>query len=207
MSSPPPPRPSSHRAGSPRWHGAGRPRRNGPGGLAAAALSRRALPPLAAVTAVVGVIALLLVLNNRPSPPGPAPGAVAENPASAHISTAPPVAPSAAVSAPPVSEPPATQSPAPVEAPRLPVTVLNNSRIAHLAARVAADLRAHGWPVRSTGNFTGRVKTTTIYFGPGQRASAQRLAREFGQVRRVERRFRGLPGSGLTLVVTRDWSS
>jgi hypothetical protein len=89
----------------------------------------------------------------------------------------------------------------------LPVTVLNNSRIFHLAARVTADLRAHGWPVRKTGNFTGRVTSTTIYYAPGQRASARRLAREFSQIRRIEPRFAGLPGHGLTLVVTRDWSS
>jgi hypothetical protein len=87
------------------------------------------------------------------------------------------------------------------------VTVLNNSRHQHLAADVAAQLAAHGWPIRKTGNFTGRIIATTVYYSSGQRASAQRLAREFHQIRRVEPRFRGLPGSGLTLVVTRDWSA
>src|SRR5205814_5435237 len=130
---------------------------------------------------VVAVIALLLILNNRPTPAGPAPGAVAEKPASARISDSPTPTLSTAPAAPPVSEPPATQTPAsqaPATAAVLPVTVLNNSRISHLASRVAADLRAHGWPVRKTGNFTGRIRTTTIYYAPGQRASAQRLARE-----------------------------
>ena len=177
------------------------------------ALVRRALPPLAAVTAVVGVIVALLILNNRPTPSGPAPGAVAEKPASARItdspspavsaSPSPAVSPSAAV--PPAAEPPATQTPA--AAHKLPVTVLNNSRISHLAARVAADLRAKGWPVRKTGNFTGRIKSTTIYYARGQRAAAVTLARAFHQIQRVEPRFAGLPGHGLTLVVTRDWSS
>ena len=176
------------------------------------ALVRRALPPLAAVTAVVGVIAVLLVLNNRPSPGGPAPGAVAEKPASARISESPSPFPSVSTTAaappaaaPPAAEPPATQTPA--AAAKLPVTVLNNSRISHLAARVAADLRAHGWPVRKTGNFTGRVRATTVYYAPGQRAAAVALSRVFHQVRRVAPRFAGLPGHGLTLVVTRDWSS
>ena len=77
----------------------------------------------------------------------------------------------------------------------------------HLAAQVAAQLSAHGWPIRKTGNFTGRIVATTAYYAPGERAAAERLAREFSQIRRVEPRFRGLPGTGLTLVVTRDWSS
>jgi hypothetical protein len=166
------------------------------------------------VTAVVAVVVLLLVLNSRPTPPGPGPGAVAEQPASSRTtpsttpsSTAPTTAAASTRSAPPVSEPPATQTPAQTEAARLPVTVLNNSRVHHLASRVAAQLAAHGWSIRKTGNFTGRVIATTAYYGPGQRAAAERLAHEFGQIRRVEPRFRGLPGSGLTLVVTRDWSA
>lgn len=105
-----------------------------------------------------------------------------------------------------MSQPPATQPPAQTQAARLPVTVLNNSRRQHLAADVAAQLAAHGWPIRRVGNFTGRIIATTAYYGPGQRASAERLAREFHQIRRVEPRFRGLPGTGLTLVLTRDWS-
>ena len=174
---------------------------------------RRALPSLAAVTSVVAVIVLLLVLNTRPSAGGRWPGAVAEKPASSRISTSPTPSPtpspsvSPSTAAPPVSEPPATQTPAQTEAARLPVTVLNNSRISHLAARVAADLAARGWPVRKTGNFTGRIRSTTVYYDKGQRAAAQRLAHEFSQIRRVEPRFAGLPGRGLTLVVTRDWSS
>ena len=106
-----------------------------------------------------------------------------------------------------MSEPPATQTPTAVEAAKLPVTVLNNSRRQHLAARVAGELAAKGWPIRKTGNFTGRIKATTIYYDPGQRAAAERVAREFGQIRRVEPRFHGLPGHGLTLVVTRDWGT
>ena len=172
------------------------------------------MPALTAVAAVVAVIVVLLVLNNRPSPSGPAPGAVTERPASARITESPtpttspsPSSSRSSVAAPPATEPPATQSAAPTAAALLPVTVLNNSRISHLAARVAADLRAHGWPVRKTGNFTGRVRATTVYYAPGQRASAERLARAFAQIRRVEPRFAGLPGHGLTLVVTRDWTS
>jgi len=176
---------------------------------------RRTAPPLVAVSAVAVVILLLLVLNSRPTPAGPAPGAVAEPtsvPTSAAL-TSPPIptspapsspssSPASTAAAPPVSQPPATQPPA---VPRLPVTVLNNSRRQGLAAHVATQVRAAGWPVRRTGNFTGRIAETTLYYAPGQRAAARDLAAAMSQIRRVLPRFAGLPGSGLTLVVTRDW--
>ena len=205
MSSPTPPgpaspRPSSHRAPSP-----------------ASQLIRKATPPLAAVTAVVAVIVILLIVNSRPSSSGPAPGAVSEHPASmsstqpasARTSSSPAASPSSTPPAPPVTEPPATQTPtrSATQPAKLPVTVLNNSRLQHLAAHVAAELAAKGWPIRKTGNFTGRIIATTVYYAAGERAAAVRLANQFGQIRRIEPRFRGLPGSGLTLVVTRDWSS
>ena len=110
--------------------------------------------------------------------------------------------PTSSASAPPTTAP----TVAPVAA-RLPLLVLNNSRIHGLATRAAGDLRAAGWTVRGTGNFRGRVAMTTVYYGPGQEAAARRLAAEVPKVRRVAPRFAGLPGSGLTVVVTRDWVS
>lgn len=198
MTAPPSTRPTSHRAATP-----------------AAVITRKLLPPLAAVTAVVLVILLLVVLNSRPTPPGPAPGAVAESanhdttspttPASTPPSPSPTV--SASVAPPPVVQPSATQKPASPVAPAVvPVTVLNNSRRQGLAAHVAAEINSRGWPIRKTGNFTGRIRETTVYYAPGQRAVALRLAHEFGQVKRVLPRFAGLPGTGLTVVVTRDWT-
>ena len=97
------------------------------------------------------------------------------------------------------TRPPVTRS-----ASVLPVTVLNNSRVSGLADRAAARLRAGGWPTPVVGNFTGRVERTSVYWAPGQQASAVRLARQFG-IARVAPRFAGLPGRGLTLVVTRDY--
>lgn len=103
---------------------------------------------------------------------------------------------------------PTATSTAPAQAaPELPLLVLNNSRIHGLATRAAAELRAGGWPVRGTGNFRGRVEMTTVYYAPGEEASARRLVADFPKVRRVAPRFPGLPGSGLTVVVTRDWLS
>jgi hypothetical protein len=88
---------------------------------------------------------------------------------------------------------------------KAPVTVLNNSRRYHLAARAAAQLSGGGWPIAAVGNFTGRIPVSTVYYVPGQEQVAQALARQFPAVARVHPRFRGLPGSGLTLVVTREW--
>ena len=174
---------------------------------------RRLLPPLGAVASVVVVIVLLLFLNSRSSSPGPAPGAVEAPPSSTPATApAPSTSPSASASAsptpvqapspPPVSEPPATTSPVVAKA---PVTVLNNSRRSGLASDVAAQLRAKGWPIAKVGNYRGRIAVTTVYYAAGQLPQARELAREFPQIQRVEPRFEGLPGQGLTLVVTRDW--
>lgn len=115
--------------------------------------------------------------------------------------------PTASPSSEPTSEPTSAPSAPAVEAAKLPLLVLNNSRVNGLATRAASDFRAGGWPVRGTGNFRGRVALTTVYYEPGQEASARRLMREFPKVRRMSPRFAGLPGRGLTVVVTRDWTS
>ena len=85
------------------------------------------------------------------------------------------------------------------------MSVLNNSRRSGLAHEVAAQVAAKGWPVAKVGNFTGRVPVSTLYYAPGQLASAQRLAAAMPPIQRVRPRFSGLPTSGLTLVVTREW--
>ncbi|MCA1711035.1 MAG: LytR C-terminal domain-containing protein [Actinobacteria bacterium] len=91
--------------------------------------------------------------------------------------------------------------------PRLALTVLNNSKRPLLAERAARRFRAGGWPVKLTGNFTGRVTDTTVYYAPGQLRSAQLLQRSFAGLTRVRPRFAGLPGSGLTVVLTRSYDS
>jgi len=188
-------RPTSHRASTP-----------------VADSVRRFLAPLAAVTAVVVVIVLLLVLNGpgHSSGPGPAlqppPAAVTTTPAPVRTTPAPaakkPTHHATPRRTPPVEEPPATATAA---ARKLPVTVLNNSRRTGLAHRAADQLTAGGWPIRQVGNFTGRIPVSTVYYASGQESAARALADQFPAVQRVHPRFRGLPGSGLTLVVTREW--
>jgi hypothetical protein len=105
----------------------------------------------------------------------------------------------------PVVVPPPTAGASPALAPVVPITVLNNSRIQHLAEREAARFEAGGWPVPHKGNYRGGViSATTVYYGPGQLASAQRFAKQFG-IGRVLPRFAGLPGTGVTVVLTRDY--
>lgn len=144
-----------------------------------------------------------------PSEPAQAPGA---------STPAPVIAAPAPASLPP-AQPPQAQPPAParaapaappVAAPQpaslvVPITVLNNSRITGLAARAAEQFERQGWPVRLTGNFTGRIRSTTVYYEAGQEGSARALARDVEGIARVLPRFEGLPGSGLTVVLTRDF--
>ena len=165
---------------------------------------------------MVGGVAALVWMALRESPPLKPPRAQATH-ASVLTQTPTPVVTSRPSPAPRTTTPTATSTatstptsagPASSEtAPVLALLVLNNSRIDGLATRAADDFRAGGWPVRGTGNFRGRVAMTTVYYEPGQEASARRLMREFGKIRRMAPRFAGLPGHGLTVVVTRDYAA
>ena len=168
------------------------------------------VPPLSAVSAIVIVIVLLLVLN-RPGHhstnagpavvPGPSHTTSSPRPTTTSPSATPTVSPTPRRTV-PVTEPSATAKPVVAKA---PVTVLNNSRRSGLAHRAAAQVANGGWSIKYVGNFTGRIAESTVYYAPGQASVAQAFARQFSAVRRVLPRFQGLPGSGLTLVVTREW--
>lgn len=112
---------------------------------------------------------------------------------------APAVVPSVVAVAPPV---PAPAGPAAAE---VPVIVLNNSRIEGLADTAAAVFRRGGWPVARTGNFRGKIPSTTVYYEAGQQAAARAFADRFDEVVRVRPRFATLPARGLVVVVTRDF--
>ena len=171
-----------------------------------------------AAVSVAGVllgIGTLLWLSDNPSDgPGPV---VQEPPAAAapaqelgtqpEAETAPadppapaPVVPSAVVVAPPPAPP---AKPAVAE---VPVIVLNNSRIEGLADTAAEVFRDGGWPVASTGNFRGKIPSTTVYYEAGQEAAARAFAARFDEVVRVRPRFATLPARGLVVVVTRDFT-
>lgn len=89
------------------------------------------------------------------------------------------------------------------------VRVYNNSNIKGLASQAAEDLRASGWNVVQTGNYSeGVIYTTTAYYTPGtnEKAAAEAIGAEFGM--RVEPRFEGIKDSspGVIVIVTKDYS-
>lgn len=91
----------------------------------------------------------------------------------------------------------------------VPVRVYNNSNIRDLAARAAEDLRARGWNVVATGNYSkGIIYTTTAYYRPGttEQAAAREIGDEFGM--RVAERFEGIKdaSAGVIVIVTKDYA-
>ncbi len=174
-----------------------------------------ALLGVAAVALIIGVVSLFGGGDESPpaaegssttSPPAPT---TSESPTSASspsapavttTTTAPPTTSSAVVPPPPVGQQPGVA--------KVPVRVYNNSTITGLAVRAADEVRANGWAVEGTGNYSqGTIPTTTVYFRPGtdEEASAKELA---GVLRaRVEPRFDGIQSSapGIILIVTNDF--
>ncbi|MDT7784447.1 MAG: hypothetical protein QOF58_2866 [Pseudonocardiales bacterium] len=172
-----------------------------------------ALLGVAAVALIIGVVSLFGGGDESP-------------PAAEGSSTTPPVqttsesasAPASTPSAPAATtttNPPATSAsstpPPPVTQPgagKVPVRVYNNSTITGLAVRAADEVRANGWTVEGTGNYSqGTIPTTTVYFRPGtdEEASAKELAAVLRA--RVEARFDGIQSSapGIILIVTNDF--
>lgn len=90
----------------------------------------------------------------------------------------------------------------------VPVRVLNNSKIKGLAAKAASDLKADGWNVTETGNYSaGIIPTTTVYYRPGteEEATARAIGEAFGL--RVQERFEGIKDAspGVIVIVTNDY--
>lgn len=90
------------------------------------------------------------------------------------------------------------------------VTVLNNSAVNGLAARVAALLEAGGWPIADLRNYSEtQVPATTAFFTPGvvaEEAAARAMVAQFPQISGgAAPRFAGLDGTGLTVTAVGDW--
>ena len=178
--------------------------------------------PLVALAAVVALIAGLLLIGGKPNTTAASnstlkPGALTNSGfphrhrhhQAAHATVTPTPA-STPTSAPsrstsPTSHP--SHAAASPGAAMVPVAVLNNSRVSHLAATAASQVAAKGWPISTVGNFTGRLPQTTLFYEPGQHGSARLLAGQFAGIASLEPRPSWLPASGLTLVVTRYWES
>ena len=196
---PPRPRPGDRR----------RPRPSDPPVLVVRAIAGAALSVCAVALGIVGLhwasaapervaavaeqaAATLAAPTESPSPsasPSQSPSSVPAPPGAALRAAAPPVLPAPSVAPPP----------------RVPVTVLNNSRITGLAAQGAARFTAGGWPVAAVGNFRGRIPVTTVYYDPGLETAAREFAATFEGVVRVRPRFEGLPARGVVVVLTREF--
>jgi hypothetical protein len=168
--------------------------------------ARKLWGALLAVAAVLLGIGTFLVLGDDEPKGTPTVALPTTRPSATTAPTkAPSPTPKPTPKATPSATTPATTAPV-VAAPKRPVLVLNNSRIQKLAERSARTFRAGGWTVTDTGNYRGGIiSQTTVYFAPGQQGSAERFAKQFG-IPRVLPRFSGLPGSGLTVVLTRDYA-
>ncbi|MCX2953238.1 LytR C-terminal domain-containing protein [Lentzea sp. NEAU-D7] len=179
-----------------------------------------ALLGVAAVALVIGVVSLFsggssdtppVAEGSSTAPPAATtseqasseqPPASSTTPSSAAVTTTgSPTVPtsSAAVPPPPVTQPGTAKA---------PVRIYNNSTITGLASKASDEVRANGWTVEGTGNYSGgTIPTTTVYFRPGteEEASAKELASVLRA--RVEPRFDGIQSSapGIILIVTNDY--
>ncbi|MGN6598981.1 MAG: LytR C-terminal domain-containing protein [Actinomycetes bacterium] len=78
--------------------------------------------------------------------------------------------------------------------------MLNQTSTSGLAARYASRIRSLGWSVSGTGNFSGGVPSTTVYYPPGMSQQAQALAAALG-VSRVRSAFSVISCSSLTVIL------
>jgi len=73
----------------------------------------------------------------------------------------------------------------PVERSEHGVVVFNNTSISGLAGEVLARVQEIGWKAVAADNWYGTIPATTVYFPPGQRDAAQKLALDLGIQRLV----------------------
>lgn len=174
-----------------------------------------ALLGVAAVALVIGIVSLFGGGSDTPPQAGSSDTQTAPPP----TTTGSPTPPTEVSSPPPGTTtgsptPPTSSStvpPPPVTQPGVPkvsVRVYNNSTITGLANKASDEVRANGWPVAETGNYSsGTIPTTTVYYRPGteEEASAKELAAVLRA--RVEPRFDGIQSSapGIILIVTNDY--
>ena len=152
----------------------------------------------------LGILLLNVLFGQPPRPPTTGIGPVVVAPSTEPATpTADPTAAPSPTDLP--ADPAQDDPPDDPAAERPPLTVLNHSRVTGLAAKAADDFRRGGWEVVEVGNTRYSVAETTVFFAPGQEGAAVALREQFPDVRRSAERPPELPGSGLTVVVTREY--
>jgi hypothetical protein len=92
----------------------------------------------------------------------------------------------------------------------VPVRVYNNSMIKDLAERGGEEIRAAGYDVVQTGNYSqGLIPHSTAYFSPapGEQQIATQLGQDFGL--QVMPRFPGIASAspGVIVILTQDFQA
>jgi hypothetical protein len=86
-------------------------------------------------------------------------------------------------------------------APKAPVAVYNNAGIRGLAAEKADMLQGAGWDVAAVANWYGNIPANTVYYPPGLRPAAHRLAAVLG-VQRLRPAVAPMQLDRLTVIFT-----
>jgi hypothetical protein len=135
-----------------------------------------------------------------------------ETSAQAPVTSSAPASSSAAAPAQESVAPTAEVTPTPVGPVREPITVLNSTSVAGLAADIGDQFTAGGWVVDATGPSPVKdVATTTVYFTEGnsvQQQAAAQLVEQFPDVSGPVPRYFDLPDQptpGLVVVATGNW--
>jgi len=130
--------------------------------------------------------------------------------------TAPTDAPGATATLAPLDvDPPVAETATPAAPVRVPITVLNSTKIDGLAADVSAQMKGAGWKTAKPGGYpNGDVAASTVFFTEGndkQRQAALQLIEQFPKLQGPTPRFFDVPASvdpaGLVVVLAADWES
>ncbi|HEY8294572.1 MAG TPA: LytR C-terminal domain-containing protein [Micrococcaceae bacterium] len=159
---------------------------------------RRGLGPLIAfgiVALIIGALAFTVLpklgfagasasTTATSSPAAAGPSSTAGQSASAAMTSSAPVT----SSAPKASSAPATTAAAPAVDKSTPVSVLNASGVAGLAAKYAATVTAAGWSVSQTANWAGAAQPSSVIFynGAAQKGNADALGSLLGITRLID---------------------
>ncbi len=99
----------------------------------------------------------------------------------------------------PAEEPKKTKPP--VERSEVGVVVFNNTSITGLASETLARVQEIGWNGLAADNWYGTIPATTVYFPPGQRDAAQKLALDLG-IQRLIPADPAMSDTNLTVILT-----
>lgn len=81
------------------------------------------------------------------------------------------------------------------------VVVFNNTSTAGLAGEVLTRVQEIGWRAVAADNWYGTIPATTVYFPPGQRDAAQKLALDLG-IQRLVPADPAMSDTNLTVILT-----